>query len=50
MDVVSGTGIYEGVGGQLVAYETMDFAAQPPAAQFDIAGVIREPEQIAALK
>ena len=50
MDVVSGTGVYEGVSGQLAAYGTMDFAAQPPAAQFDIAGVIREPEQIAALK
>ena len=42
MDIVSGTGIYEGVSGQLEAHGTMDFAAQPPAAQFELAGVILE--------
>ena len=42
MEVASGTGIYEGVSGQLVANGTIDFAAQPPAAQFEIVGVILE--------
>jgi len=42
MEVVSGTGIYEGVSGQLIANGTIDFAAQPPAAQFDVAGAIIE--------
>ena len=42
MEVVSGTGIYEGVSGALTASGTMDFAAVPPAAQFDLAGTILE--------
>jgi hypothetical protein len=42
MDVVSGTGLYEGVSGILAASGTMDFAAQPPAAEFELAGVILE--------
>ena len=40
MEVVSGTGIYERVGGRLVANGTIDFAAQPPTAQFELAGAI----------
>jgi len=40
MDIVSGTGVYEGVTGQLEANGTIDFAAQPPAAQFDVAGAV----------
>ena len=40
MQVVSGTGIYEHVSGRLVANGTIDFAAAPPTAQFDLAGVI----------
>jgi hypothetical protein len=42
MDIVSGTGVYEGVTGQLEANGTIDFAAQPPAAQFNIAGAVIE--------
>jgi len=43
MDITSGTGIYEGVTGQLsVVKGTIDFAAQPPVAQFDIAGTVIE--------
>ena len=42
MDVASGTGIYEGVTGRLEAHGTIDFAAQPPAAQFELAGAILE--------
>jgi hypothetical protein len=42
MDIVSGTGIYEGVSGKLTATGTMDFAAQPPVAQFELVGVILE--------
>ena len=42
MQIVSGTGIYEWVSGKLAAYGTMDFAAQPPAAQFELAGAILE--------
>jgi N-acetylneuraminic acid mutarotase len=43
MDITSGTGIYEGVTGKLSVVNGMiDFAAQPPAAQFDIAGSIME--------
>ena len=42
MDVTSGTGIYEGVTGCLMAHGTIDFAAQPPAAQFELVGVIHE--------
>ena len=42
MEFASGTGIYEGVSGQLVANGTIDFAAQPPTAQFEVAGVILE--------
>ena len=34
MDVVSGTGIYQGVCGRLAANGTIDVAAQTPAAQF----------------
>ncbi|UCG59601.1 MAG: hypothetical protein JSU70_08800 [Phycisphaerales bacterium] len=42
MDIVSGTGIYEGVSGQLIANGTIDFAAEPPAAQFELTGTIVE--------
>jgi Tol biopolymer transport system component len=42
MDLASGTGMYEGVTGQLSVDGTIDFAAQPPAARFDMAGAIRE--------
>ena len=42
MDVVSGSGIYEGVTGQLEANGTIDFAVLPPAAQFELAGLILE--------
>jgi len=42
MDITSGTGIYEGVTGRLEANGTIDFAAQPPVAQFEVAGVILE--------
>ena len=45
MDIASGTGLYEGVTGCLMANGTIDFAAQPPAAQFEIAGAIICPEQ-----
>ena len=38
MEVISGTGVYTSVNGQLVATGTMDFAAQPPSAQFEIVG------------
>jgi len=41
MNVASGTGLYEGVAGRLEAHGTIDFAAQPPAAQFELVGVIR---------
>ena len=41
MDIASGTGLYEGVAGRLEAHGTIDFAAQPPAAQFELVGVIR---------
>jgi len=40
MDIVSGTGVYEGVAGQLEANGTIDFTALPPAAQFDVAGAV----------
>jgi N-acetylneuraminic acid mutarotase len=43
MDIASGTGMYEGVTGQLrIVNGTIDFAAQPPAAQFEIAGAVYE--------
>jgi N-acetylneuraminic acid mutarotase len=43
MDIASGTGRYEGVTGQLrVVNGTIDFAAQPPVAQFEIAGALYE--------
>ena len=45
MDITSGTGMYEGVTGRLNANGMIDFAAQPPAAQFEIAGAIICPEQ-----
>ena len=38
LDIVSGTGIYDGAIGRLEAIGTIDFAAEPPAAHFDIAG------------
>ena len=40
MDIVSGTGVYEGVTGQLEANGTMNFVAEPPAATFDLAGSV----------
>ena len=41
MDITSGTGMYEGVTGRLsVVNGTIDFAAQPPAAKFEIAGAV----------
>lgn len=40
MDLVSGTGIYESVTGRLSVNGTIDFAAEPPEAQFDMAGEI----------
>ena len=40
MDITSGTGIYEGVTGRLQANGTVDFAAQPPAAQFEVVGAV----------
>ena len=42
MDITSGTGMYEGVTGQLEANGEIDFAAQPPAAQFEFAGAVIE--------
>jgi polyisoprenoid-binding protein YceI len=42
MDITSGTGMYEGVTGRLQANGTIDFAAQPPAAQFEVVGAILE--------
>ncbi len=42
MDIAAGTGMYEGVTGHLIANGTIDFSAQPPAAQFQIAGAVRE--------
>jgi hypothetical protein len=42
MDITSGTGIYEGVSGRLIADGTIDFTAQPPAAQFEIFGEVIE--------
>ena len=42
MDITSGTGMYEGVTGRLEANGTIDFAALPPAAQFEIAGAVVE--------
>ena len=42
MDITSGTGIYEGVTGQLMANGTIDFAALPPVAQFEVVGVVLE--------
>jgi len=39
MNVVSGTGVYEGVSGRLTAHGTIDFRALP-AAEFEIVGVI----------
>jgi hypothetical protein len=44
MKVVSGTGIYEGVSGHLSAHGTIDFAAQPPAAEFELRGSITHVE------
>ena len=43
MNVVSGTGIYEGVSGRLTAHGTIDFRAVP-AADFEIAGAISSVE------
>ena len=40
MDITSGTGMYEGVAGRLQANGKIDFAAQPPAAQFELAGAV----------
>jgi len=40
MDIASGTGMYEGATGRLTVNGTIDFAAQPPAAQFDIVGAV----------
>ena len=45
MDITSGTGIYENVTGCLQANGTIDFAAQPPAAQFEITGAIIDPKE-----
>jgi len=42
MVIISGTGTYEGVSGRLIADGTVDFAAQPPAAQFEIFGAVIE--------
>ena len=42
MDIASGTGMYKGVTGRLEAKGTIDFAAQPPAAQFEFAGAVIE--------
>ncbi|MHC4643241.1 MAG: hypothetical protein ACYS32_16475 [Planctomycetota bacterium] len=39
MEVVSGTGVYEGISGRLTAHGTIDFRGLP-AAEFEIAGVI----------
>ena len=40
MEITSGTGIYEGVTGRLQANGTIDFAAQPPAAKFEVVGAV----------
>ncbi len=40
MKIVSGTGVYEGVTGRLTAHGTINFGAMPPAAEFEIRGVI----------
>ena len=45
MDIASGTGMYEGVTGRLEANGNIDFAAQPPAAQFEIAGAVISQKQ-----
>ena len=42
MGIASGTGLYEGVTGQLEAHGTIDFAAVPPVAQFELTGVVCE--------
>ena len=43
MEVVSGTGIYEGVHGRLAAHGTIDFRALPTA-EFEIEGAISATE------
>ena len=43
MEVVSGTGIYEGVSGRLTAHGTIDFRTLP-SAEFEIVGVISNVE------
>jgi len=46
MDITSHTSIHEGVTGRLsVVNGTIDFAAQPPVAQFDIAGAVIRREE-----
>jgi hypothetical protein len=45
MNITSGTGIYEGVTGRLEANGTIDFAAQPPAAQFKVVGAVISKEE-----
>ena len=40
MNIVSGTGIYEGVTGRLTAHGTINFGVVPPAAEFEIRGFI----------
>jgi len=42
MEIASGTGLYEGVTGRLEANGTIDFAAEPPAAQFALVGAVCE--------
>jgi N-acetylneuraminic acid mutarotase len=43
MDIASGTGMYEGVQGRLsIVSGTIDFGAQPPVAQFEMAGTLHE--------
>lgn len=50
MNVISGTGVYEGVSGRLTAHGTMDFRPtflsppEPAAAEFEIAGAISSVE------
>ena len=42
MEIASGTGLYEGATGRLEANGTIDFAAEPPAAQFELVGAVCE--------
>ncbi len=42
LDVVSGTGVYEGTSGRLTTHGTIDFRALP-VASFDIRGVVSSP-------